>query len=313
MILKYLKLFLRQFLNYYDILDLKKELQIIKKQLRNTRIVSQLQQKQLQFYYQNLLTRNLPLPKLSETGFRVFSQTEEDGILHYIFSLIGTTSKICLDIAFKTPHGANTTNLILNHGWNGILICGKKKHANQTKQFFASHLHPWDMCLMANFPVIYPKWITPENINKVIQKGLNDLDIKDKEIDLFSLDIDGMEYWIWNALNIIEPRVVVVEYNPLMEDKSITIPYKHDYKFKSFKNISLPIGASLPAYIKLAKKKGYRLVGVNSLCNNAFFVKNDIGKEILPEISYKNGIPKRWDSIRKKLWDEIKDFEFVQI
>lgn len=312
MILKYLKLFLRQFLNYYEIPDLKKELHIIKKQLRNTQIVSQLQQKQLQFYYQNLLTRNLPLPKLSETGFRVFSQTEEDGILHYIFSLIGTTSKICLDIAFKTPHGANTTNLILNHGWNGILICGKKKHANQTKQFFASHLHPWDMCLMANFPVIYPKWITPENINKVIQKGLNDLDIKDKEIDLFSLDIDGMEYWLWKALNIVEPRVVVVEYNSVMGDKSITIPYQPDFKFK-FKTHLFYIGASLPAYIKLAKNKGYRLIGVNRLGGNAFFIRNDIGNDILPEISYEKAIPKRWNSNRKKHWDNIKNFEFVQI
>lgn len=84
----------------------------------------QIQRRHLQFYYQHLSAQNLTLPKFSDVGFRVFSQTDEDGILHYIFSLIGTTNKICLDIAFASPYGANTTNLIVNDGWNGILICG---------------------------------------------------------------------------------------------------------------------------------------------------------------------------------------------
>ncbi|MFX1394857.1 MAG: hypothetical protein ACFFAH_14955 [Promethearchaeota archaeon] len=310
MILKYLKNIIRQFSNYYEIQDVKKELDRIKKQLTTTLTISQLQQKQLKFYYQNLLTQNLPLPELSETGFRVFSQTDEDGILHYIFSLIGTTNKVCLEIAFTSPYGSNTTNLILNHGWNSILICETKRQVNRVKQFFTSHSHAWDLSILVNPPVIYSKWITAENINKVIQEGLNDLEIKDKEIDLFSLDIDGMDYWIWKALKIVEPNVVIVEYNHVMGYKSITIPYKPDFK-SSFENSYF--GASLPAYIKLAKKKGYRLVGVNNLYNNAFFVKNEIGKDILPEISYEKCIQKRWNSLRKKYWDDIKNLEFVQI
>lgn len=310
LILSFLKKIIRQFSSYYEILEVKKELNSIKKQLNTTLTISQLQQKQLKFYYQNLLMQNLPLPELSETGFRIFSQTDEDGILHYIFSLIGTTNKVCLDIAFDSPYGSNTTNLILNHGWNSILICETEGQAERAKQFFTSHSHAWDLSILANFPIIYSKWITVENLNKVIQKGLNELNIKEKKIDLFSLDIDGMDYWIWEALNIVEPSVVVVEYNRVMGDQSITIPYKPNFK-SYFENSYF--GASLPAFIKLAKKKGYRLVGVNNLYNNAFFVKSDIGKNILPEISYEKCIYKRWNIVRKKYWDDIKNLEFVQI
>ncbi len=77
---------------------------------------------QLMLHYQYLRDQNLPLPKFQDTGCRVFSQNDEDGLLLYIFSLIGTTNKQCLDVAFAGPYGANTTNLICNWGWGGLLI-----------------------------------------------------------------------------------------------------------------------------------------------------------------------------------------------
>ena len=56
-------------------------------------------QTQLMLHYQYLRDQNLPLPKFQDTGFRVFSQNDEDGLLLYVFSLIGTTNKQCLDFA----------------------------------------------------------------------------------------------------------------------------------------------------------------------------------------------------------------------
>ena len=107
--------------------------------LRMDVLNTQIQQRQLQIQYQSLLAQNLPLPKLSDTGFRVFSQNDEDGILQYIFSLIGTTNKVCLEIAFGTPYGGNTTNLILNNGWYGILVGATEGEVENVKKFFASH------------------------------------------------------------------------------------------------------------------------------------------------------------------------------
>ena len=125
----------------------------------------QIQLRQLSLYYRQLLYQNQPLPKLSETGFRVYSQIDEDGVLNYIFSLIGTTNKVCLDIAFASPYGSNTTNLILNDGWNGILICSKNEEVERTNNFFISHkdtfVYP---------PKIYQQWITVENVNETVLK-----------------------------------------------------------------------------------------------------------------------------------------------
>jgi hypothetical protein len=90
-------------------------------------------------HYQYLRDQNLKLPELSDTGFRVFSQNDEDGVLLYIFSLIGTTNKKCLDVAYAGPIGANTTNLICNWGWTGLLIEGNQQGVESLKQFFASH------------------------------------------------------------------------------------------------------------------------------------------------------------------------------
>jgi len=268
---------------------------------------AQIQQKHLQFYYQHLSLQNLPLPKFSDVGFRVFSQTDEDGILHFLFSVIGTTNKICLDIAFASPYGANTTNLIVNNGWNGILICGGVEESENVKNFFLSHpdthIYP---------PKVYQQWITAENINDTVYKGLGDLHVQEEKIDMLSLDIDGMEYWIWKGLDIVEPRVVVVEYQDIWGEKSVTAPYKP--LFNRFDTHPDYYGASLPALVKLAKHKGYRLVGCNRYGYNAFFIKNGIAEDMIPEIPVQDCLkhPKVRDGQKNRL-PAVERLEWVEI
>ncbi|PWK57354.1 hypothetical protein C8K44_1531 [Aminobacter sp. AP02] len=124
------------------------------------------------------------------------------------------------------------------------------------------------------------QWISAENINDlVISNGFSG------PIDLLSLDLDGNDYWIWQALNCIQPRVVVVEFNTSCgPEKSVSMSYKVDYRL----DLSVQpyrCGASLAAFAKLARAKGYRLVGVQSLGFNAFFVRDELGEELLPERS----------------------------
>jgi len=52
----------------------------------------------LKLKYQTLTKENKPLPEINDTGFRIFSQNDEDGILLFIFSVIGTTNKQCVEI-----------------------------------------------------------------------------------------------------------------------------------------------------------------------------------------------------------------------
>ena len=282
---------------------LSSNLQQIRNQLPNT----QIQQRQLRACYQDMLSRHLLISRLSDVGFRVFSQTNEDGILHYIFSAIGTTNKACLDIAFGSPYGANTTNLIVNDGWHGILVCGNEEEARGATQFFASHpdthIYP---------PKIYSHWITAENVNQVVSHGLMDSCIQGCEIDLFSLDIDGVDFWIWNALTAVAPRVVVLEYHNIWSDESVTVPYRPD--FNRFDTHPDYCSASLPAFVKLARAKGYRLVGCNKYGYNAFFVRDGIGEKVLPEVSYKECLqhPMACEGQRKRL-PKVREFEWVKI
>ncbi len=160
----------------------------------------QIAQLQLKLHYQQLLHQALPLPKFEDAGFRIYSQCDEDGLLLYIFALIGTTNKMCLDIAFGSPYGANTTNLLCNWGWHGLLIDTDESSIAQSRQFFVSHKDTWIYP-----PKIINAWITVETINSLLeQQGMVG------EIDLFSLDVDGIDYWLWKALEIIQPRVVVL-------------------------------------------------------------------------------------------------------
>jgi len=271
--------------------------------LRYASYHSQAAQRQLFLNYQQIKLRNLPLPRWEEVGFRVFSQNDEDGLLLYIFALIGTTNKMCLDISFASPFGANTTNLICNWGWNGLLVCADEPSARSAQNFFSTHkdthLYP---------PKAISSWVTAENINDLIKdSGI------EEEIDLFSLDIDGVDYWVWKAMSVIKPRVVVVEYQDIWgPDKSVTVPYRPD--FNRYDTHEHYCGASLPAFVKLAHEKGYRLVGVNRYGFNAFFVRRDIGENDFPEISvqscFKHPIYKQGVS---NVLPQIKHFEWIEV
>jgi hypothetical protein len=210
-------------------------------------------------------------------------------------------------VAFASPFGANTTNLIVNNGWNGILICGAENEKKNSEKYFTSHP---DTNLFP--PKIYKKWITRDNINEIVKQGMKDYNLDERTIDLFSLDIDSVDYWIWKALEAVEPRVVVLEYHNVLGEKSLTVPYSKD--FNRFNIHPDYMGASLPAFVKLAKEKGYRLVGCNLHGYNAFFIKKGIAEDIIPEVSVQDCLnqPQAVDA-HKNRYPEVADFDWLNI
>ncbi len=250
----------------------------------------------LSMQYKEMLALKLPLPTFEDVEFRAYSQFGEDGILLYLFSLLGATNKKCVEICGGGGFD-NTANLLINHGWNGLFFEGSESHIQRGQQFYArcADTKVWP-------PKIVQAWVTAENVNDLIAaQGFSG------EIDLLSLDMDGMDYWVWKAIEGIRPRVVVLEYNSVWEpDVAVTVPYRPDFIAEN-NNVSplynqrrrvvntltgKPIadrvdnyfGASLAAFVKLGKQKGYRLVGCERYGFNAFFMKSGIGEEILPEI-----------------------------
>lgn len=263
----------------------------------------QLSQKQIVNQYLSMRKAGLlPLPT-NQVGWRAFSQFDEDGILLYIFSIIGTTNRLAVEIGadcggdfFEFPE-SNITNLLVNHNWHGLIIDASAKNIKKLTRFFRN-------CRTTTYqpPALQQALITRQNINQVIKKsGLTG------EIDLFSLDVDSNDYWLFQALDIIQPRVLILEFNQFWQSKdAVTIPYQEDATPFTKLRTANPdyFGASLPAMIKLAKQKGYRLVALNSFGHNAFFVKENLGKKYLPTLQVKQV---------KTSYPKSKNLEWVRV
>jgi hypothetical protein len=130
-------------------------------------------------------------------------------------------------------------------------------------------------------PTLTAAWITSDSINSLLSQHSFTGDL-----DLFSLDMDGVDYWIWRSLGAIRPRVVVVEFQSYWgPELAVTVPYRDDWRYTFTGEPCYYLGASLPAFAKLGKEKGYRLVGINRLGFNAFFVRDGIGEDALPALS----------------------------
>lgn len=195
---------------------------------------------------------------LKNKEFKIYSQNGEDGILLYIFSNIGAKNRNFVEIGCGNGKECNTANLSLNHGWSGLLIEGNKENWLKAKNYYKKI----DRVKVIN------SFITKENVNEVLK-----LNRASGKIDLLSIDIDGNDYWIWEEIKIIDPRVVVIEYNGSFGKRPISIPYE-----PNFKKIGHYHGASLKAMEKLGKKKGYILIGCEKTGCNAFFVKQSLAK-----------------------------------
>ncbi|MFM5892552.1 MAG: hypothetical protein ACKOQS_30380, partial [Dolichospermum sp.] len=113
------------------------------------------------------------------------------------------------------------------------------------------------------------------------------------EIGLLSVDIDGNDYWVWQAIDCINPAIVISEYNfRFGANKAVTVPYDASFVRSKAHYSNIYYGASLKALCILADKKGYAFVGCNSAGNNAFFVRKDLKPDAINEITVQEGYVK---------------------
>lgn len=234
----------------------------------------------LSMHFRELAASGRSLPTFGEVEFSTCSQNGEDGILLFIFSIIGTTNKRVVEAAAGDGIECNAANLILNHGWEGLLLDGNAALIERGKAFYGQRNNAWRLRRLP--PALIHAWIDRDNIDELIgSHGMAG------PIDLLSLDMDGIDFWIWKAIQSAQPRVVVVEYNNRWSsDQSLTVPYARDFVGKGASvDGEGYFGASLKAFTCLAKEKGYRLIGANSPNTNAFFMKDDVGVDNFPEVS----------------------------
>ena len=253
-------------------------------------------------FYQYAISQGCPFP-LTETGFRVYSQFEEDGILLYIFAAIGTKYKTFIDIGSGDGISSNCANFAVNFGWHGCFIDGNPKNIENGKKYYATHPDTW-----AYPPTFINAFIQRENINELIRdSGFTG----NGTVDLMSIDIDGNDYWVWDALTVVEPRVVIIETHIEFGMNSIVVPYDKDYVYPG--RHPDYHGASPVAMEKLAQKKGYRLVGAINYGFNTIYIKNGIGEDILPAVSIESILRHPRNIQRQKLFEPIKNWDYTHV
>jgi hypothetical protein len=198
--------------------------------------------------------------RLVRYGFKVYSQCDEDGIIQEIFRRIGTTNRTFVEFGIEAGIEGNSVKLLIE-GWRGLWLDGVDQHISQIHKRFKTFVESRHLAASQAF-------ITAENINSLIAQGG-----VTGEIDLLSVDIDHNDYWVWQAIDVVNPRVVVIEYNATLHPPlSLVVPYEPNRTWDG----SNFYGASLEALVRLGRNKGYQLVGCNFAGTNAFFVRNDL-------------------------------------
>jgi hypothetical protein len=208
----------------------------------------------------------LPYPyRLTARRFGALSQSGEDGLTLAILREMGAVDRRFVEIGCS-DHAWNTGFLAEECGWSGLMVDANACSVAATgRRFPQSRVRA------------VVETVTPQNINDMFARhGV------EGSVDVLSVDVDGNDYWLWNALTICRPRLVILEYNSAFgADRAVVVPYDpaHDWAAPAAQRLRY-FGASLRAVQHLAISKGYRLVAVDPDSANAFCLRNDAAPHV---------------------------------
>ena len=235
----------------------------LSKQVSETKILA------AQSLIRELFLHKEPLP-LARTEFKVFSQFGDDGIIQYILQKLDLppSERRFVEFGVENYTEANTRFLLINDNWSGLVMDGSEEYVSYIKRDEIYWRH--DLTALARF-------ITRDNINTLLQEtGFHG------RIGLLSIDIDGNDYWVWEAITVVDPALVIVEFNGLFGAcEAVTIPYQADFQRTKAHSSNLYWGTSLAALCHLATQKDYVWIGCNSAGNNAYFVRKTVSSRFL--------------------------------
>jgi len=228
------------------------------------------------------------ISSLHDAEFKVFSQWGEDGIIDWLIERANIPPHLHTFVEFGVENykEANTRFLLQNRNWRGLVMDGNPALTEFLKRDNVFWRH--DLTAKVAF-------VTRENINDLlVESGFLG------EIGLLSVDLDGNDYWVWEAITAIRPLICICEHNAVFGDVwPVSIPY--DPGFVRTPPL-LYFGASIAALRSLAAKKGYRFLGTNSDAVNAFFVREDYAPRFEHALLNTVALPSRFRESRDASW-----------
>ena len=197
--------------------------------------------------------------RLERYGWKIYSQYDEDGIIAEIFIRIGAMSRTFVEFGVGNGLENNTLKLLLE-GWKGLWIEGDEEFVAQINSKFGDVISRGDLRVVRAY-------VDRDNVNSLIEPHFRN------EVDILSIDIDGNDIHILKSIKVINPRLIVIEYNGKFPPPlSIAQCYNPAHRWTG----SDYGGASLVAITKVAALKDYSLVACGIVGVNAFFVRNDL-------------------------------------
>lgn len=200
-----------------------------------------------------------PRESLANASYDIFTYHGEDGIIYYLLQQLKDVPPVFVDIGSGDGIKSNCATLAIHFGWKGIFLDSNAGQLAIGKNFY-KHKIAGNVIRMVN------EEVTPANINPLLTR-----EKFTGEIGLLSVDIDGNDYWVWEAIEVIQPKIVVIETKVEYGGRNVVVPYgKHNHHSAN----KMYNGASVEALRKLGKRKGYTLAGANRYGYNLFFVKD---------------------------------------
>ncbi len=223
----------------------------------------------------NIRPKYKKIKNINDLDYKIFSQNGEDGIIDYLLNRLKIFKPKFVEIGVGDYSECNTKFIFERTSAKGLIIdCLKNFKINVLK-----NIKLWRGDLN-----IVEKKIDSKNIISILKKN-NFL----KNIDLFSLDIDGIDYWVIEKLPRNFSKIAVLEYNSIYgPNLDITVPNVSNFDRSKYHYSHLCFGSSLKALVKIMKKKNFTFVGCDITRCNAFFVNNKYLKYIKLNIPDQN-------------------------
>lgn len=251
--------------------------------------------------------RRLDLTRPTTWEFSGFSQNGEDGILDVLASRLHAPNRYFIEIGASDGLENNTSWLALACKYSGLMIEGNPKTAAWGKYLITPH----------NYGVEYVSmFVNSETLPQLAKLAIH------KDPDIFSLDIDSIDYYIAKAVleGGFHPKIFVVEYNSAYgPEQSLTVKYRDDFHVDNSYGKSIYYGCSIAAWRKLFSDHGYHFVTVDVRGVNAFFVDKEacdtafidqvVGADFLENVSHTREYKMGWE----KQFELMRDLEFTQV
>lgn len=207
--------------------------------------------------------RKIDLKQPATWEFCGFSQNGEDGILDVLRKRLIKSNRYFIEIGSADGIENNSAWLVFAEKYHGIMVEGNPRLFERMKRMVADYNYGTECLCM---------FVTTDTVRELKSIALH------FDPDIFSLDIDGNDYYI--AKTILEagfrPKIFVVEYNSTFgPDRSVTIPYRDEFVYTKAHPSHLYYGVSISGWRKFFGDNGYHFVTVDRNGINGFFVDAD--------------------------------------